>query len=145
MRTLPSHLAAHQKFNARDQFVTSTAEAGFSILEVIASVVVLSVGILAAVRMQITAISTNRAPVANQEIATIARRAIEEATADTPITGTRTIGGYQVEVTVEGCNFTGTTLNCGGAAGTGDVQSIEASVTSEIDNIEFVTRTFRAN
>lgn len=114
--------------------------AGFSILEVIASVIVLSVGVLAALRMQITAISTNRAPVANQEIATIARRALEEGVA-----GTQTINGYTVVVVTQDRCFTGTNLGVCPAGTPAHVQRIETTVTSQVDNIEFVAETFRAN
>lgn len=88
------------------------SQRGFSILEVIASMVILTFGILAAVRMQSTAISSSRAPVASQEMAAVARRALEEANG----AGTETIGDYRVVVTTDGCAFTGTDLNCGGGA-----------------------------
>lgn len=115
------------------------ASRGFSILEVIASVVVLSVGVLAAVRMQISAISTSRRPVANQEIAVIARRALEEGIDDC-----RQIDGYQTCVVIEPCRFTGTNLTCGGA-GDVHVERITATITSPIDGSQLVTTTFRTN
>lgn len=114
-------------------------EQGFSILEVIASVVVLSFGIIAAVRMQVSAVATSRAPVANQEIAAIARRALEEAIPDC-----REIDGYEACVEIESCSFTGTDLDCSGA-GDRHVDRITTIVTSPIDGSDFEMTTFRVN
>ncbi len=114
--------------------------AGFSILEVIASVVVLSVGVIAAVRMQVTAVATNRAPVASQEIATVARRALEEE-----VVGTRTISGYQVVVEVQGRCFVGTNLAACPAGSGPHVRRIVARVTNNVDNQVFQAVTFRAD
>ena len=89
------------------------SQSGYSLIEVMASVVVLSIGVLAATRLQATALSANLAPVSSQEAATIAREAIEIlAAGDSP---NPTVNGYQVAATRTGCQFAVNNLTCAGA------------------------------
>ncbi|WP_156820287.1 prepilin-type N-terminal cleavage/methylation domain-containing protein [Synechococcus sp. PCC 7336] len=104
---------------------------GFSFTEVMASIVILSLGILAATRMQATALSANLAPVNSQEAAIIARETIEVlASGQAP---NPTVNGYIVNATRTGCQF-GATLVCAGA-GT-DLEQLTVTVTDPNGSIE---------
>ena len=87
---------------------------GFSLIEVLATVLILSFGILGVARMQMTAISASIAPASSLESATIARHVMELVVSGQTPPGT--IDGYHsddyaVSAETKYCNWTGVNLD----------------------------------
>ena len=113
---------------------------GFSLLEVMASIVIMSLGVVAAARMQMTAIGASIAPTNTQEFSTMAREALESFAA-TGIDPSGTVNGFAVTATREDCTYgspAGASLTC--APGTVPVQLERYTVTvTDTVNTESLT------
>ena len=99
-------------------YQSARSQQGFTLLEVLATVVILSVGLLATARMQVVAIGANNAPIDSQEFSSIAREALESfaSTGDDP---SGTVDGFRVDADVENCTYgtpVGEDLDCGAVA-----------------------------